>query len=125
MKKLMLQLKLDTARILAYYPLPPMIIIIKKCKELLWNAWKEKYEDDVMNYGKGIYFYSNKPVPEYWPWSSHKSRIIETALAKLRIGHAGVNSHLIKINKSDTNMCNCGAIETIDHFLPLPLYIDK
>ena len=78
---------------------------------------REKYCNDIMNWGKGIFFFSNKPVPEYWSWSSHKSRAVETSLARLRIGHIGLNSHLFKIGKESTDECICGSVETVDHFL--------
>ena len=96
---------------------------IRICREKLWMCWREKYADDVMNFGKGIHFYSNKPIPKHWPWSSHKSRTVETTLAKLRIGHIGLNSHLYRIKKSDSDMCSCGSIETVDHFLLIAFII--
>ena len=95
----------------------------KMCKEKIWDSWKERYSNDIMVFGKGIFFYSNKAKPEHWPWSNHKSRIVETAITKLRIGHVGLRSHLFRINKSDTELCDCGQIETVDHYLLYcPLY---
>ena len=39
-------------------------------------------------------------------------------MARLRLGHSCLNSHLYKINVSNTPDCNyCGQIETIEHFL--------
>ena len=52
-----------------------------------------------------------------WPWSLSKIRIIETAMARLRVGHAGVNSHLHHFGMKDTQACICGDPETIEHFL--------
>ena len=98
----------------------------KILKEKLSNLWTERYERDVMDFGKAIFFFSNKSKPEYWPWSNHKSRMIESSLSKLRIGHVGLNNHLFRINKSDTELCECGEAETVDHFLLIcPAYQDQ
>ena len=40
-------------------------------------------------------------------------------MARLRVGHAGVNSHLHRFGVMDTQACICGDPETIEHFLPL------
>ena len=52
-----------------------------------------------------------------WPWSLSKIRIIETALARLRVGHAGVNSHLHRFGMKDTQACVSGDTEMIEHFV--------
>ena len=52
-----------------------------------------------------------------WPWSSNKVRVIETAMARLRLGHAGVNAHLHRFGMKNTESCECGDPETIEHFL--------
>ena len=55
---------------------------------------------------------------EYWPWSNCHQRRIEVAMARLRLGHCCLNSHLHKIGVSDTPNClYCRVEETIDHFL--------
>ena len=55
---------------------------------------------------------------EYWPWTNCHQRRIEVAMARLRLGHCCLNSHLHKIGVSDTPNClYCGVEETIDHFL--------
>ena len=37
-------------------------------------------------------------------------------MARLRIGHAGVNSHLYRFRLKDSPLCSCGEEETIDHY---------
>ena len=32
----------------------------------------------------------------HWQWAYHNSRVIECALTRIRIGHAGVNKHHLK-----------------------------
>ena len=38
-------------------------------------------------------------------------------IAQLRIGYARLNDYLFKIGVSQTRNCNCGEIETIEHYL--------
>ena len=46
-----------------------------------------------------------------------KSRQMEVALARLRIGNAGLATHLYRFNMADTDMCaDCNTPETIEHF---------
>jgi hypothetical protein len=60
----------------------------------------------------------------YWSWSSHKERVVETALAKLRIGHVGVNKHLFRFELSTSNICSCGQIDSVEHYmLQCPKYV--
>ena len=55
---------------------------------------------------------------EYWPWCEVVNRKVEVTMARLRIGHCRLNSHLFKIGLSDTQNCQyCGRLETIEHFL--------
>ena len=46
------------------------------------------------------------------------SRKFETALSRLRIGHAGVNKHLNRFNMRDSGQCTqCRVEDTVEHFL--------
>ena len=56
------------------------------------------------------------------PWMRSKSRILDTALLRARIGHCGLNGHLNRINLEDSPDCEwCGQEETIAHmFLECP-----
>ena len=54
----------------------------------------------------------------WWPWSHHKNRKIEVAMARLRLGHSKLKSHLYRLNLADSPNCNhCGIPETTNHFL--------
>ena len=39
------------------------------------------------------------------PWSANKARVIETAMVRLRLGHAGVNTHLHRFGMKNTQSC--------------------
>ena len=43
--------------------------------------------------------------------------MVETALARLRTGHAGVRAHLARFKLSDNPLCYCESPETIEHLL--------
>lgn len=67
--------------------------------------------------GKGQALRTIKDTLCGWTWASHKNRAIETALARMRIGHVGVAQHLHRFQLADTPLCGCGAMENVKHFL--------
>ena len=59
-----------------------------------------------------------KRTLEHWPWASSKSRRIETALARLRIGHTRLKKNLHRFNLAeDPNCSTCRTEETPQHIL--------
>ena len=95
----------------------------RKVKGELRNRWQGDLVQAVNSTSKGKFLLKIKPKIGYWSWSSHKVRRIETALCRLRLGHAGLNNHLYRFNMKDTNLCDCGEEETISHyFLSCPLH---
>ena len=59
-----------------------------------------------------------KPTLGLWPWAHYKSRAIETAVARLRIGHVELNAHMHRIGQKDSPLCpQCGIPETVSHYL--------
>ena len=51
---------------------------------------------------------------------------IESALVRLRIGHVGLNQHLLRVNMSDTPLCDSGELENREYFLIYcPLYTQQ
>ena len=51
-------------------------------------------------------------------WIQLNSRRAETAITRLRIGHAGVNYHLHRFEMEDSPLCaHCKVPETIEHFI--------
>ncbi|KAF2364130.1 hypothetical protein FHG87_005113 [Trinorchestia longiramus] len=47
--------------------------------------------------------------------AAHKIRCLETALARLRVGHSGLRSHLYLFNVAEDSYCSFNAEENIDH----------
>ena len=55
---------------------------------------------------------------EPWPWTSSKSRRLETAMARLRIGHSRLKAHLFRFGlTADPNCTTCGVPENTKHIL--------
>ena len=52
-----------------------------------------------------------------WPWACYKERAVETAVARLRVGHAGLAKYKFRFGLSASPLCECGDEETVDHFL--------
>jgi ribonuclease HI len=87
------------------------------------KMWQRVWQNSVMYYNKGKYLPLIKETVAYWPWTSNNIRVIETAMARLRLGHAGLKQHLFRFNMADDDECECRQVETIDHFLlECPIY---
>lgn len=81
--------------------------------------WLRSWTAAARATGKGLFLTNIKSSLADWPWATHSSRCVETAVARLRLGHAGVRAHLHRFNLADSPDCDCGAVETIEHFLLL------
>lgn len=81
------------------------------------GVWQDYWMDEMNNSGKGLHLFKIKKHVSHWEWTSHKDRTVETALAKLRLGHVGINKHLNRFNLRDDDKCSCGVTESIEHFL--------
>ena len=76
--------------------------------------WQQKF--DIV---KGeLHLGDIKSKIKNWPWVKNKNRRIETALARLSLGHVGLNKHLNRFNQADSPLCQrCNTDETTEHFL--------
>ena len=78
------------------------------------QRWQRIYDTTKHEYHIG----QIKPVIQKWPWTSIKNRKLETAMSKLRLGHAGLNYHLNRFEMADSPLCEtCRESETVTHFL--------
>ena len=89
----------------------------RELKSLLISEWQYRWQQQMITTNKGKFLSKIRSTLGYWEWSNHPIRRIETALCRLRLGHAGLNDHLFRFNLAETNLCNCGVVETIEHFL--------
>jgi len=83
----------------------------------MMSMWNSCWLNNIRNSGKGLFISLIKGEVGNWPWALNKNRAVETALARLRTGHAGVKAHLARFNMVDSPLCSCGSSETIHHLL--------
>ena len=80
----------------------------------LQKSWQRKYEAARQDLHIGIV----KATVEHWPWTSSKSRKMETAMARLRIGHTKLKQNLFRFNLADDPNCSvCRTPETPAHLM--------
>ena len=86
-------------------------ILVKKAKQ---NSWQAFYDTKKVE----LHIGSIKETIGYWPWATYRHRAVETAVARLRIGHTELNASMHNFNQADSPLCNrCQVPETIKHYL--------
>ena len=61
---------------------------------------------------------SIKPTIGHWPWVNYRHRYVETAAARLRIGHTELNANMFRFNQAESPNCDrCQVPETVEHYL--------
>jgi ribonuclease HI len=91
--------------------------MVSYVKKGLLSMWSRYWVDSVNSTNKGKHLMEIKDHIAYWPWTSCEIRVVETAMARLRLGHVGLNQHLHRFQMRDSNLCSCGDVESIVHFL--------
>ena len=79
--------------------------------------WQNNWEREIREMNKGKDLFEVKSKLGKWAWASVKSRSVESALTRLRIGHVGLNQHLFRMHMTEEPLCECGDIESREHFL--------
>ncbi|KAF2345237.1 Ribonuclease H domain [Trinorchestia longiramus] len=91
------------AHLLRYRTLTPSSY--EEIKNLTNTAFKTKWKTEwfrrIQLTGKGRHLLKIRDNTGQWPWSAHKTRHIETALARLRVGHTGLRS--LQISSEEDN----------------------
>ena len=78
--------------------------------------WKQVRDHNFMHSNTGSFITGIKVSPSHWPWSLIPSnRKVETALARLRIGHCGLRANRSRFGDVISPWCECGEPETISH----------
>ena len=94
-------------------PLDPM-----EMKTKLKNTSKERCQQRYDIAKQETHIGNIKDKWEPWPWTSSKSRRMETAMARLRIGHSRLKAHLFRFGlMADPNCTTCGVPENTKHVL--------
>ena len=87
-------------------------------RKLLDIEWYNLWEYQMAITGKGLHLRQIKNSTSNWQWSSNRSRRVETAMARLRIGHVRLQKYWFRFNLIDEEMCDCGEDEeSVEHFL--------
>ena len=85
-----------------------------KLKSTCKARCQQKYDVDKLD----TFIGTIKDNLEVWPWTSSKSRRMETAMARLRIGHSRLKAHLFRFGlTTDPNCSTCGDPENTVHVL--------
>ena len=79
--------------------------------------WQASWENLIEVTNKGRHLKRIKSKLANWPWACHGGRAVETALARLRIGHANYKAHEYRFNMILSPNCVCGFSETIYHIM--------
>ena len=81
------------------------------------DYWQRSWRHEVRISGKGSFMEENVDKIKSNHWVNIKSRKLEISIARLRIGHVGLKSHLHRFEMSESPLCdNCTQLETIQHF---------
>lgn len=81
------------------------------------QIWQNEWDHSVNVLGKGKALKVIKDKLEDWPWVISSDRQADTAMARLRVGHAGLSAYKYRFGMSDSPLCECGEMETVSHFL--------
>ena len=85
--------------------------VVKRAATTFWQMVYDTQKDET-------HIGTIKITLEQWPWAHYRSRAIETAVARLRIGHVELNAHLHRFGQIDSPLCpQCGTPESVSHYL--------
>ena len=92
--------------------------VLALIKKKFLNYWNECWKNTVQITQTGRHLASIKESLGEWTWTCLSDRRSEVALARLRMGHAGVNAYLARFGLEDSPFCNvCQTEETVEHVL--------
>ena len=86
------------------------------------NLIREEHTKDWQRFYDGVrpnlHIGNIKEKTSPWSWLPHKHRRIDVAMARLRIGHVGLNEYLTRFNMANDQNCSlCNIPETVTHLL--------
>ncbi|KAI5741258.1 hypothetical protein M8J76_011876 [Diaphorina citri] len=75
------------------------------------NIWKREWQQNVNNK-----LFQIKPELGEWKSSYNRKRTLETALARIRLGHTNL-THVYLIKREEPPLCSCGQRLTVQHII--------
>ena len=89
-----------------------------KLKRNFFKEWERVWKLSVGQTGKGSHMRTITDKIPHDFITYNKSRRVEVVMARLRIGHTGVKSHLFRLGLTEDNLCEeCSTPETLEHFI--------
>lgn len=73
-----------------------------------WEKWQREWENEH----RGVR--TRRFIPDVKEWALTETRV-GTYMSGYITGHLGVNSFLRSVGATDTDLCPCGEVETVDH----------
>ena len=92
-----------------------MLATIRCVTKAIWQEQWNPTDEQIL--AQSTHLRNIKKYIAEWPWANHKSRTVETTMARLRLGHVGLAQHQHRFGLVDSDRCECGQIETIEHYL--------
>ena len=78
------------------------------------NYWQQQYD----SIKEDLHIGDIKPTLGLWTWITTGSRAVDTATARLRIGHSELNANQHRFGQTDSPLCStCQVPETSKHYL--------
>ena len=93
------------------------IMTLEDVKTAAKTSGIKKWQDVWNHSERGRGWFQFRPKVGYQLKHSFDSQSTESWLSQLRTGNADLNSYQYKLGLKDSGECECGDIETIEHFL--------
>ena len=84
---------------------------------LLCHSGNVKWQSRWETSDRGRNLYTFRPNVGHTIKHSFASTVGESIISQLRTGYVGLNEYLHKCNFKDSDLCKCGAKETVSHYL--------
>ena len=96
--------------------LPP-VITMGDIKTAARESGKKKWQDMWEKSETGRHLFNYRPQVDYKIKHKFDTRKGESVVAQLRTGYARLNEYMNKSNIAESDMCQCGEIESVKHYL--------
>ena len=94
-----------------------VVVTMEDVKSATKKSGIKKWQDMWEKSERGRALYIHRPEVNFNLKHSFKTTKGEKAISQLRTGYANLNEYLFKCGLNDSDKCECGEIETCDHFL--------
>ena len=96
--------------------LPP-VVTMGDIKTAVRESGKKKWQDMWEKSETGRHLFTYRPQVDYKIKHKFDTRKGESVITQMRTGYAKLNEYLNKSNITESDMCQCGEIESVKHYL--------